>query len=185
MRPPDGGAETPCRVILHKGYADPCGQCAQSPCRPPSPRWSSLPSSFQGAGREGRRLVVPVELGECCEPLEADRGTDPPGPPGPPGAPGGLPPALRGDPGGRLSVTDMSAAMGEGPLGPLGALGPAWPLAGPLEWPPGGTGPLAAWGPWGRSGGEPVRGPIGPIGPRGDTAPPLAIGMPGGMPGPG
>lgn len=54
-----------------------------------------------------RPLEEPEELGECCEPREADRGAL---------APGGLPPALRGDPGGRLSATDMSAAIGDWPL---------------------------------------------------------------------
>lgn len=50
-----------------------------------------------------RENHLPVELGECCEPLEADRGA---------ALPGGLPPVDRGLPGGRLSATDIRAAMG-------------------------------------------------------------------------
>lgn len=48
-------------------------------------------------------LKVPVEFGECCEPLEADLGA---------AFPGGLPPVDRGLPGGRLSATDINAAIG-------------------------------------------------------------------------
>lgn len=44
-----------------------------------------------------------VEFGECWEPLEADLGAT---------LVGGLPPVDRGLPGGRLSATDMRAAMG-------------------------------------------------------------------------
>ena len=80
-----------------------------------------------------RLCAVPVELGECCEPLEAERG---------PVGPGGLPPALRGDPGGRLSVTDIRAAMGDGPFAGCCGTGPD---TGPLG-PPGGP-------PWGPPGG--------------------------------
>lgn len=46
---------------------------------------------------------LPVEFGECCDPLEADLGA---------AFPGGLPPVDLGLPGGRLSATDISAAMG-------------------------------------------------------------------------
>lgn len=46
---------------------------------------------------------LPVEFGECWEPLEADLGAT---------LVGGLPPVDRGLPGGRLSATDMRAAMG-------------------------------------------------------------------------
>jgi hypothetical protein len=50
-----------------------------------------------------------VELGECWDPLEADRG-----------APllGGLPPADLGLPGGKLSATDIKAAIGLCPVPP-------------------------------------------------------------------
>lgn len=74
---------------------------------------------------------IPVEFGECCDPRDADLG--------PPGAwalgpvePGGLPRALCGDPGGRLSATLISAAIGL--LGPFCWLcPPGWPpLAPPI-----------------------------------------------------
>lgn len=47
--------------------------------------------------------IIPVEFGECCEPLEADLGAT---------LVGGLPPVDRGLPGGRLSATDIRAAIG-------------------------------------------------------------------------
>lgn len=88
---------------------------------------------------------LPEELGECWDPLEADLG---------PPDPGGLPPALRGEPGGRLSATDMRAAIGDCPLLPCCCCC------------------CCCWdGPWlldcCDSGGDPVRGP------RGEPAPPL------------
>lgn len=49
----------------------------------------------------------PEELGECKELREADRGI---------AEVGGLPPVLRGDPGGKLSVTLIRAAIGLCPL---------------------------------------------------------------------
>lgn len=49
--------------------------------------------------------AVPEELGECWLERLAERW----------GGWGGEPPAERGEPGGRVSVTDMSAAMGDGP----------------------------------------------------------------------
>lgn len=61
---------------------------------------SFLPLVSEG----GRWYSLPEELGECWEPREAERG---------PPAPGGDPPALRGDPGGRVSATDINAAMGD------------------------------------------------------------------------
>lgn len=48
-------------------------------------------------------MYLPVELGECCEPLDADLGT---------ALLGGLPPVDRGLPGGKLSATDIKAAIG-------------------------------------------------------------------------
>lgn len=56
-----------------------------------------------------RTPLLPVELGECWDPLEADRG-----------APllGGLPPADLGLPGGKLSATDIKAAIGLCPVPP-------------------------------------------------------------------
>lgn len=47
--------------------------------------------------------LIPVEFGECCDPLDADLGTT---------LVGGLPPVDRGLPGGKLSATDIRAAMG-------------------------------------------------------------------------
>lgn len=47
--------------------------------------------------------VQPVELGECWDPLEVDLGTTPVG---------GLPPVDLGLPGGKLSATDIKAAIG-------------------------------------------------------------------------
>lgn len=49
---------------------------------------------------------IPDELGECWLDRLAERWG---------GGCGGEPPAERGDPGGSVSVTDMSAAMGDGP----------------------------------------------------------------------
>lgn len=72
---------------------------------------------------------IPVEFGECCEPRDADRGA---------ALLGGLPPAERGLPGGKLSATDIKAAIGLCPV-PVGACAD-WAVA-------------PAFG----SGGEPVR----------------------------
>lgn len=53
---------------------------------------------------ERRLLELPAEeFGECCEPREAERGAT---------VLGGLPPAERGLPGGRVSVTDIRPAIG-------------------------------------------------------------------------
>lgn len=79
---------------------------------------------------------LPVELGECCEPLDADRGA---------ALPGGLPPVDRGLPGGRLSATDIRAAIGLWPE--PGAAPDCWPPATGPEVEP--VAPLP-------SGGEPV-----------------------------
>lgn len=46
---------------------------------------------------------LPEELGECREPREAERGI---------AELGGLPPVLLGEPGGKLSATDIKAAIG-------------------------------------------------------------------------
>lgn len=46
---------------------------------------------------------LPEELGECNEPRDAERGR---------AELGGLPPVLLGEPGGKLSATDINAAMG-------------------------------------------------------------------------
>lgn len=70
-----------------------------------------------------------VEFGECWEPREADRGAT---------LVGGLPPADRGLPGGRLSATDMRAAIGLCPEPAVGWL--CWVVPAALA-----------------SGGEPVR----------------------------
>lgn len=56
------------------------------------------------------KVSLPVELGECCEPLEADLGVGPLG---------GLPPADLGLPGGKLSATDIRAAIGLCPEPPV------------------------------------------------------------------
>lgn len=50
--------------------------------------------------------MLPEELGECWLERLAERWG---------GGCGGEPPAERGEPGGNVSVTDMSAAIGEGP----------------------------------------------------------------------
>lgn len=50
-----------------------------------------------------RPLDEPEELGECNEPRDADRGK---------AELGGLPPVLLGEPGGKLSATDIKAAIG-------------------------------------------------------------------------
>lgn len=73
---------------------------------------------------------IPVEFGECCDPRDADLG-----PPGAwalgPDEPGGLPRALCGDPGGRLSATLIRAAIGL--LGPFCWLcEPCWPPPAPI-----------------------------------------------------
>lgn len=78
---------------------------------------------------------LPVEFGECCEPLEADLGA---------ALPGGLPPVDLGLPGGRLSATDIKAAIGLCPE--PGATPPCWPDTEPEAEP---AAPLP-------SGGEPV-----------------------------
>jgi len=90
---------------------------------------------------------VPDELGECCDPLEADLGPV-----------GGLAPDL-GEPGGKLSATDMRAAMGDGPFCgccgcPAGGACPAcWAEAAAAE-----AAADAVLGPWaGPCGGEVVR----------------------------
>lgn len=51
-------------------------------------------------------MYIPEEFGECWLDRLADRCC---------GGCGGDPPADRGDPGGNVSATDISAAMGEGP----------------------------------------------------------------------
>lgn len=78
---------------------------------------------------------LPVELGECWEPLDADLGA---------ALPGGLPPVDLGLPGGKLSATDIKAAIGLCPE--PGAVPDCWPDTVPVAEP---VAPLP-------SGGEPV-----------------------------
>lgn len=75
-----------------------------SPSRPEDDFQQCQITVFLTHSEGGRWYSLPEELGECWEPREAERG---------PPAPGGDPPALRGDPGGRVSATDINAAMGD------------------------------------------------------------------------
>ncbi len=75
---------------------------SQSPANTDTKEYGGWWNESVGYGCKTKN-ALPEELGEWSEPREADRGK---------AELGGLPPVLLGEPGGKLSATDISAAIG-------------------------------------------------------------------------